>query len=1175
MPPVYRILLVEDNPDDAEIIRYSLNKADYTFTLRRVETEQQFLEALTGVLPDIVLSDYHLPQFNGKRALELLLASRPDIPFVLVSGAVGDEIAVEMLRNGCVDYVLKDKLARLTSAVERAILEAKSKKEKEVMLESLKESEMRFRRIADNSPMLIWMSDAAKETVYINATYQAFTGRTLDEEKEGGWLNAIHADDRERCGNAFDAAYAARARFVCEYRFRYHDGSYRWVYDTGVPNYLQNGDFIGYIGSCVDITDRKVSEQQLVESEHKFRSLFNNHSAVKMLIDPETGSIVDANQSAAEYYGWSHKELTSRTIFDINTNPEQQVRNVMQGVLQNNKKHFHARHRLSDGSFRDVDIYSSGVSVSSRRLLYSIIHDITDKVRSEEQLRLNSAALDSAKNAIMISDIAGTIIWANRAFCSLTGYTFDEAVGKNPRDLVRSGMHDDQYFKELWSTILAGRVWQGELINRRKDGSVYYEEQTITPIITAEGRITHFIAIKQDITQRKAMEETLRSTTEMLDKFFHQSLDACYFMKFEHPFRWAEGTNKLAVLTEMYETARIVKVNDALLQQFHISAESVAAMNPRMIFDGDFGKVQTLFTQVFDSGATYYSTTMRRDDDKSEIVVEGNAVCIYDDQQRITGFFGIQRDVTQNVKEKETLQRNQERYKKFFEEDMTGDFIVKPDGTVVMCNPSFARMFGFPTIETVLKETADALYPDPEEKNVLMAKLEKETKVEHHALRAKRQNGEEFTALMTAIAHFNTHGEIDEIVGYITDDTRRQEMENQMIQAQKMESIGELASGVAHDFNNILNNILGFSQQLLKYHTDPVRVLRYADTIGRSAVRGTEIASKLLSFARQRKTDTAVLSLTDIVKDVLQMCHDTFMHSINVHASIDPLLWKVQGERSGLYQMLLNICMNARDALQDDPQPGFRGTLNIDVRNQSQPNPDLHWFRNSAPTQFIEIIISDNGPGISHQHIEKIFDPFFSTKKQNAQKGTGLGLTVVYNIVKSHQGAIQVKSEPGKGTAFHIYLPAVEYSASPTDGNDLSIYHSKNNELVLVVDDEEGMRELGRELLEDSHYRVLTASNGAEAVELVRQRGEEIALVILDLVMPGMDGGQAFLQIRQIKPEQKVFFCSGYVTDSLITNMLSEENLGALQKPFLPDQFVKFVYKTLYGTPVLRDGAGE
>lgn len=1162
MSQQYRILLVEDSPDDAEIIRYTMTKAGIAFTMTVVETERQFSDALRGSRPDLVLSDYHLPQFSGKEALRLLLDFDGTIPFILVSGAVGDELAVEMLTTGCVDYILKDKLTRLPSAIRRAVQEAQNEQERRRTVEELKESELRFRRIADQSPMFIWMTDVKGNTTYVNRSWSVFTGRSLEQEAGKGWEEGLHPDDRERCSAVYAVASARREPVTIEYRLRNHAGEYRWLLDTGVPNFLPNGEFVGFIGSCIDIQDRKESELAVMQSEEKFRRMFNSAPA-KLLIDPESGAIVDVNAAGCQFYGWSAEEMKRMSIGDINIHGVAGLQQKLGAAFEGHVKDFTAIHRRKDGSLRNVDIYPTVVEVSGRPFIYEFVMDVTDKLRSEERLRIVNAALDSAENAIVISDTDGSIMWSNPSFLRLTGYTMPEVLGRNLRDLVRTEHQPKEFFAEMWKTIKNGRVWKGELINRRKDGTEYTEEQTITPVTNTQGVVTHFISIKQDITDRRTMVENLRRTTELLDTFFTQSLDACYFMQFRTPFRWDSTVDKEALLDDVFETASIWKLNDALLKQYRIPKEIVLGMNPRAMFNGDEEKLRKLFTQLFDAGATFYSTTMLRNDDKSEIVVEGNAVCMFDMDGRIVGFFGIQRDVTESVKEREELRLNQDRYKRFFESDMTGDFITRPDGTLVICNQSFARIFGYTGIDEALTVNVQHLYSDQNERLELFEHLARDGKVENLMLHGRRRNGDEFIALMTAMAHRNAAGDIVEVVGFIIDDTRRQEVESQMIQAQKMESIGELASGVAHDFNNILNNILGFSQQLVKYHMDPTRVLRYSDTIGKSAQRGTDIAAKLLSFARQRKTEIAVLSITDLMGDVVQMCRDTFMHSIEVRTDVASDLWRVQGERSGLYQMLLNIAMNARDALLELDMPTEVPTLTFIAVNGRTPEPHLHWFRNTPPSQFVEIIIRDNGPGISQQNIDKIFDPFFSTKKMSDKKGSGLGLTVVYNIVKNHHGAIQVRSDEGKGTAFHLYLPAVEYASNEAAKVDAASYQSRSNELILVVDDDEGMQVLAQELLEDNGYRVLIASNGFAAIALLEKHKHDVALIILDLVMPGMDGGQTYLRMKQIKPDLNACFCTGFVTDALISNLLAEEHLTAIQKPFKSDQFLKFVHGML------------
>jgi PAS domain S-box-containing protein len=261
-----------------------------------------------------------------------------------------------------------------------------------------------------------------------------------------------------------------------------------------------------------------------------FQSLFRDHAAIKLLFDANTGQILEANEAALRFYGWTQEEMKSMTIHQVNTMTPDQIGRAMRDAREQKRSQFTFKHRLKDGSVRDVDVFSSPIHIDGRDYLYSIIHDVTDRIRAEEQLHLQISALNSASNAIVITDTDGGILWANRAFTNVTGFDMNEAVGRNPRDLVKSGVQPTRFYSVMWETILRGDVWKGELVNKRKDGSQYYEEMTITPVLGKTGEVTHFIAIKQDITDRKASEkllmhnyEELKKTNAELDRFVYST----------------------------------------------------------------------------------------------------------------------------------------------------------------------------------------------------------------------------------------------------------------------------------------------------------------------------------------------------------------------------------------------------------------------------------------------------------------------------------------------------------------------------------------------------------------------------------------------------------------------------------------------------------------------------
>ena len=253
----------------------------------------------------------------------------------------------------------------------------------------------------------------------------------------------------------------------------------------------------------------------------RFRSVFENNHTVMLIVDPESRAVLEANPAAAAFYGWSREQLTSMTIDSISTKSHEDLQASLQASLQSPASPQLSRHRLANGSVRDVEIHSGPSQVGDRTLIFALVHDVSVRRSAEEAqsrlvaaMRLQTAALNAAATAMVITDREGSIVWVNAAFCALTGYTAREAIGKNPRDFLKSGLQDETFYADLWRTIVAGEVWRGELTNRRKDGTLYPEMQTITPVKEA-GRITHFIAIKRDLTEQRALEAQFLQSQKM------------------------------------------------------------------------------------------------------------------------------------------------------------------------------------------------------------------------------------------------------------------------------------------------------------------------------------------------------------------------------------------------------------------------------------------------------------------------------------------------------------------------------------------------------------------------------------------------------------------------------------------------------------------------------------
>ncbi len=338
---------------------------------------------------------------------------------------------------------------------------------------------------------------------------------------------------REKLITAFRECARKGIPYNEEMEFITKTGKRIWVRTSGRA-VMEGRRIVRVQGAMQDITNIKEAELKLRESEVKFRNLFQNHSAVKLIIDPENGNILEANEAASEFYGWRVEELKKMSIFQINTMAEKDINYELQKVQDSLNNHFFFKHRVASGEVKDVEIFSSKIIVNDRVLLHSVIHDITDKRKAEEQLKLLSRTVEQSPVAIEITDVEGNIEYVNPVFEFNTGYKLSEVKGKNPR-ILNSGYHSDEFYRNLWHTILSGNDWSGEFRNKKKNGKLYWEDTVISPIINESGKIINFVAVKEDITERKKMVEDLITAKERAEE--SDRLKSAFLANMSHEIR--------------------------------------------------------------------------------------------------------------------------------------------------------------------------------------------------------------------------------------------------------------------------------------------------------------------------------------------------------------------------------------------------------------------------------------------------------------------------------------------------------------------------------------------------------------------------------------------------------------------------------------------------------------
>jgi signal transduction histidine kinase/CheY-like chemotaxis protein len=382
-------------------------------------------------------------------------------------------------------------------------------------------------------------------------------------------------------------------------------------------------------------------------------------------------------------------------------------------------------------------------------------------------------------------------------------------------------------------------------------------------------------------------------------------------------------------------------------------------------------------------------------------------------------------------------------------------------------------------------------------------------------------------------------------------EAEREELEERLRQAQKMEAIGQLAGGVAHDFNNLLQAINGYTELTMNKLPPDSSALENMQKVADAGERAADLVNQLLAFSRRQIMQPTVLEVNNIVSSLLKM----LSRIIGEHIQLDfnrseDVELHVSADRVMLEQVIMNLCVNARDAMPDG------GSLTIQTE-RSVLSPDFCQHHTWAePGDYVQLTISDTGTGIDSDTLEHIFEPFFTTK--GIGKGTGLGLATVYGIVKQHHGLINVRSQPGEGTTFEIYLPSSDNQPNQTDGSEEEEVEG-GHETILLAEDENVVNDLAVELLQNAGYTVFSASNGTEALDIFQQHSDEIQLLVLDIIMPDKGGKEVYETIHAQRPDIPVVFASGYSENNLDPNLLRKDGVTLIQKPFKRKKLLKAI----------------
>jgi PAS domain S-box-containing protein len=501
----------------------------------------------------------------------------------------------------------------------------------------------------------------------------------------------------------------------------------------------------------------------------------------------------------------------------------------------------------------------------------------------------------------------------------------------------------------------------------------------------------------------------------------------------------------------------------------------------------------------------------------------------------------------------EQLKNSELRYRSLFERNLAGVFCTAPDGTYLDCNEAYAHILGYASRDEVLSSNALELYANPSERTDRMARIRREKTFTNLEVRLRRKDGNFVWVLQNSTLMQDAH--LNEFIeGTIIDITERKRLEEQLRQSQKMEAVGQLAGGVAHDFNNLLTVIKGYSRMVLDEPWPEEKVRANVGQIDAAAERAASLTRHLLAFSRKQVLQPRVIDLNALLVNLDKMLRRLIGEDVVVETITAPDLGSVKADPGQIEQVIMNLVLNARDAM---PRGGklTLETANVDL--------DADYARDHDGVRagpYVMLAVSDNGIGMSPEIQSRIFEPFFTTKELG--RGTGLGLSTAYGIVKQSGGHIWVYSEPGRGTTFKIYLDRVDHPAEIIRQGPPAP-PIRGTETIFLVEDDRQVRDLACSVLTGSGYSVLVAENAPEVAKICEQYGNTVHLLLTDVVMPGVSGREVAKQVTARWPNTKVLYMSGYTENSIVHHGVLDEGTFFLPKPFTPSVLTNKVREVL------------
>ncbi len=1139
------------------------------------------------------------------------------------------------------------------------------------------------RRLADiirGTNVGTWEYTVATGETVISDRWAEILGYTLEELSPiimQKWNEMTHPDDLQASNEALRQHFEGeRDYYECELRMRHKNGSWVWILDRGcVHTWSDDGKPLLMSGTHQDITERKMAEEALRESEARLQAIFNKVATGILIIDRDTQAIIDANQTVVEMTGLPKERMTGQTCCSL-VCPAQAgecpVKDLGQNIHHSERKLVHA-----DGHQIDILKTVYPISIGGRDCFLESFVDISDRMRVEEALRESKERykrlLESVTDYIYTVRVANgkPVSTSHGEGClAVTGYTSKE-FEENPYLWLQMIVEEDRpAVQEHVSSVMTGATippLEHRIIHR--NGSIRWVRNTLSVHADDSGSIVSYEGLISDITEQRGAKDELALSETKYRTLFESAQDAIFLMKnylfvdcnsttcemfgctreqilgkppdqfspevqpdgnrsrdkalekmneamagrpqfFEWTHTKLEGTcfdaevklsgieiagerHILAIVRDITERKRsqkalerslslqratlestadgilvvdragnVLSFNRKFLEMWHIPEFFAVLMDDEKLLKyvidqpKDPARYQERIKQVY---ALPESQSYDTIDFKDGRVFERHS-----QPQRVgdevVGRVWSFRDLT----ERKRAEMELARLATATEQAAEAIVMIDLEGQIEYVNPAFERITGYRRDEAIGKKWNELISNEYDESFYdELWRVLREGQVWTGRMRSCRKDGSVYEEECSISPIRDQNGVIVSYVAVKRDVSQEAELENRLRQSQKLEAVGLLAAGIAHDFNNLLAGIKGFAELLTLDEEAGPKVSDYAQEILKAASRAADLTGQLLAFARKGRFLSILVNVNEVIDEVVAILERSIDRRIEIKQNYRTERPFISGDPSQIQSAILNLAINARDAMPE----GGRLTFQTENVHLDETYCQLHSLDLGAG-DYLAVSLTDTGIGMDEAVMAHIFDPFFTTKAQG--QGTGLGLSGVYGCLRNHHGSVEVTSQLGGGSTFRLLFPVTAEQQKQAVPSERRLQLT-GEERLLLVEDEEVVRNLAIKILTNAGYRVTACADGPEAVALYRDGASEFDLILLDMMMPNMHGKDVFAAMKQINPHVCVLLMSGY-SDSNVQEVLDQGIKGFIPKPFRSKQLLQKIREALDTTtsPVER-----